>query len=81
MKLDREKCFVDAIPRSGYLWCLDCERAYRYGKYRLVGRLQMCPYDGCSGDTVVDGLPWEIIRKEHRDYPVKPVLGKVYPLY
>jgi len=33
--LHRESCFgKDSIPKSGYLWCLHCERAYKYGEFR-----------------------------------------------
>jgi len=34
--LHREKVFDEAVPKSGYLWCLHCERAYKYGEYREV---------------------------------------------
>lgn len=36
-KLHREVCFgSESKPRSGYVWCLHCERAYEYGKFRSV---------------------------------------------
>ena len=77
-----------------WVWCLHCERAYRVGWYRKqrVSKfalklfpeeefLQMCPYPGCDGDTVVDAWPWKGIREGHPDYPEIPVLGKEYSMY
>ena len=52
---------------------------YVRGEYRPVGDLQMCPYAGCDGDTVVDAWDWEAIREGHSDYPENPVEGTVYP--
>lgn len=80
-KMDRDKVFVDAVPKNGYLWCLHCERAYEYGKYRQVGPFQMCPYFGCDGDAVVDAMKWEDIREIHPEYPVVPAMEVVYKLY
>ncbi|MBA7691012.1 hypothetical protein ES703_99550 [subsurface metagenome] len=79
--MHREKIFVDAVPKSGYLWCLHCERAYEYGKYRLKGWFQMCPYSGCDGDTVLDAWQWECLREIHPEYPVVPEMEVVYKLY
>jgi len=64
-----------------WLWCLHCERCYKAGEYREIEDLQMCPYPDCSGDTVMDAWTWKSIRAHHRDYPVEPERGKVYPLY
>ena len=37
MVLDRELMLgAESVPKSGYLWCLHCERTYRYGRFRLV---------------------------------------------
>jgi hypothetical protein len=74
---------AEMIPdeRPEFLWCLHCERAYRWGEYRLIGGLQMCPYDGCDGDTVMDGWPWDSVRKGKQGYPKVPRLGHVYELY
>jgi hypothetical protein len=41
----------------------------------------MCPYDGCSGDTVMDPWPWKRILEIHPGYPEEPERGKVYALY
>jgi hypothetical protein len=105
--LDRELAFgKESIPASGYLWCLHCERAYKYGEYRLeyLGfsaadlkhmrrcrvseeditdaqkPLQMCPYLGCDGSTVLDGMDWDWVRGYHPEYPEVPELGCVYGL-
>ena len=79
-KLHRDDIF-DEEKRPEFLWCLHCERAYRNGEFRLAGGLQMCPYEGCDGDTVVDGWGWDQIREKHPEYPEIPEKGKVYPLY
>ena len=78
-KMDRESVFVDETP-CAFLWCLHCGRAYRWGEYREIDGLQMCPYEGCDGDTVVDGWRWEDVREGNPDYPKTPKLGHVYEL-
>ena len=79
-ELDRDEIF-STKDESAYLWCLHCERAYKRGSYRTVGELQMCPYEGCDGDTAMDAWGWEKLREEHPDYPEIPEEGKLYPLY
>ena len=73
----------DAVSNrtSEYQWCLHCERAYKRGEHRLIDGLRMCPYDGCNGDTVLDGWYWPSVRENHSDYPNVPEIGKTYPLY
>jgi hypothetical protein len=66
--------------KSVFCWCLHCERTYRRGECREINGLQMCPYEGCNGDTFGDAWPWEKIRGEH-NYPVIPTPGEVYPMY
>ena len=78
--LDRDKMFADG-GSTNYLWCLHCERAYQRGKFRRGGGLQMCPYPGCDGDTVMDGWDWAKLQGAHPNYPDVPVDGVRYPLY
>jgi len=79
VKLHREEaCGKD---RSKYFWCLHCGRAYERTQFRLVGKLQMCPYDGCSGDTVTDAWEWTEIRQLNPTYPKVPKRGVYYPMY
>ena len=78
--LERDKIFSDE-DSSEYLWCLHCEHAYKKGYFRLKNDLQLCPYSGCGGDTVIDGWDWEKLRDDHKDYPEIPEIGKHYPLY
>lgn len=40
----------------------------------------MCPYDGCNGDTFIDGWEWESVRQGNPKYPKKPKMGHVYEL-
>lgn len=70
-----------AGPRKAWHWCLHCERAYPLGSYRQIRDLQMCPYEDCDGDTVMDLWAWQRIREENPQYPEVPELGKVYGLY
>src|SRR5947207_1690064 len=79
LELDREKAF--GKDRSKYFWCLHCERAYERTQFRQVGKLQMCPYDGCSGDTVTDAWDWEKISEANPVYPKVPKRGVRYALY
>ena len=70
-----------------YYWCLDCERAYPAGWVRLQwdniagDSLQLCPYDGCGGDTVMDARRWSEIRDVHPEYPEIPEWDHLYPMY
>lgn len=80
-KAPMHRADIGPSERSDYLWCLHCCRAYKWGEYRVVNGLQMCPYDGCSGDTVLDGWTWPSVRKGNRGYPRVPKLGHVYELY
>jgi hypothetical protein len=79
VELDREKAF--GKDRGKYFWCLHCERAYERTRFRQVGKLQMCPYPGCSGDTVTDAWEWESIREANPAYPKVPKRGVHYPMY
>jgi hypothetical protein len=53
--------------------CLHCGQAYRIGEYRLLRGLQMCPYPGCDGDTVMDPV--------HYSFPEPPERNKIYKLW
>ena len=52
--------------KSVFFWCLHCERVYRRGECREIDGLQMCPYEGCNGDTFGDAWPWEQSAREIR---------------
>jgi DNA-binding CsgD family transcriptional regulator len=85
---------VSGKPESEYMWCLHCERTYKYGEFREVKikpfvvnhvryepTFQMCPYEDCDGDAVLDAWEWDRIRESHPEYPEIPEKGKAYPLY
>jgi len=76
-----ERFEIIASRKRAWYWCLHCERAYPQGSYRQRGSLQMCPYSGCGGDTVMDAWSWARVAKENPGYPATPELGKAYPLY
>jgi len=78
-KSHREETF--GTPDGTWLWCLHCERAYKSGEYRELRGLQMCPYEGCDGSTVMDGWDWKDVRRANPAYPKEPERGKEYPLY
>jgi DNA-binding CsgD family transcriptional regulator len=89
---DREQAL--GKPRGKYMWCLHCERTYEYGQFkverwkpftvdhiRYEPEFEMCPYEDCDGDAVLDAWDWEDIREYHPEYPEIPEAGKVYPMY
>lgn len=78
-RMHRDTAFGGEPPE--FLWCMHCERAYRYGEFRPVGSLQMCPYTDCDGDTVVDAWSWKRIRQGNPSYPERPREGEVYTMY
>jgi hypothetical protein len=82
---DRDQ-ILGALPEGTYMYCIHCERTYKYGEHRIMTDLdlneflQMCPYEDCDGDTVMDSKEWEDIREHHPDYPEVPERGVVYLL-
>lgn len=79
--MDRDEMF-DTSNESDYLWCLHCERAYNKKDHRNVDGLELCAYEGCNGDTVLDARDWKKVREgREEEYPEIPVAGKIYPLY
>ena len=70
----------EATTRSGYLWCLICERAYARNELSR-DEIQLCPYDGCKGRSVFYSWDWNRTRKVNPGHPQEPRLGLVYPLF
>lgn len=64
---------------NNYLWCLHCERTYKIGEHRTIDDLDMCPYEGCDGDVVWDGMSWTDMCEHYPEYPVVPLKGMKYP--
>ncbi|MHA1939736.1 MAG: response regulator transcription factor [Candidatus Thorarchaeota archaeon] len=90
---DREQAFGNK-PKGKYMWCLHCERTYEYGQFRVIRQrpftvdhiryepeYEMCPYEDCDGDAVMDAWDWRDVREEHPEYPEIPEVGKRYALY
>jgi hypothetical protein len=72
---------IRRIRAGTWLWCLHCERCYQAGEYREINGLQFCPYEGCTGTTVLDGWRWSSVREnDHFEYPEIPERNVVYPL-
>lgn len=90
IKNNREEIFKDYECKDGmYLYCIHCERTYPCKEYRVqkpgdVFRgeepLQLCPYDDCTGDAVVDAVEWSDVRVQHPEYPEIPDRGVEYRL-
>ena len=71
---------------SGYnaptwIWCLRCERCYRWGEYRLVGGRELCPYDDCTGYTGLEAYLWPRLRERYPEYPELPERKVRYPIF
>ena len=86
--MDRDSIFGET-PKGSFMWCMHCERVYLFGSYRTLvtkelgefGALQMCPFEDCDGDAVIDAKDWDWVRDCNPQYPETPEVGKVYPLY
>src|SRR5262245_6823555 len=39
------------VPEPDICWCVHCNRTYRNGQFRRVGKRDLCPYDGCDGSV------------------------------
>lgn len=92
-ELDHHRIFQSDLQLGDWVWCLHCERAYRYGEYRAVlggsvregdsfegEELQLCPFEDCDGSPL-DLWEWDKVRSDHPDYPLVPKRGQEYPLY
>ena len=79
---DRAKIFGDIA--EPYFWCLHCERTYPKDQFRKDAKrgLDLCHYQDCSGDAVLDAWAWSRVREGREDrYPEHPEKGVRYPLY
>lgn len=43
--------------------------------------MEMCHYEDCNGDAVIDAWDWASIKLAHTDYPEKPGKDVVYIQY
>ena len=64
---------------SDFVWCIHCERAYRYGEPRADGK-PACPYLGCEA-TRTAPMDWSQVRRLNPEYPDQPTHGVVYPMF
>lgn len=86
MATEREEMFEE-LPEGAFLYCIKCERAYPKDKFRKAVdtqfwvEMQMCPYEDCTADAVLDSWEWDTIYLQNDDYPEIPEEGKVYPMY
>lgn len=86
MSTDRDQIF-GKLPPGTYMWCMQCERTYPHGEYRTAfddsgdDLLQMCPYEDCESDVVLNSKEWSWVRDYHPEYPEKPEPKVLYPLH
>lgn len=86
MSTDRDEMFGET-PKGTPMYCMICERTYPYGEYRTMSLdmgeelLQMCPYEDCDGDAVINAHDWDWVLEKHPEYPETPERGVVYPLH
>jgi hypothetical protein len=80
----KDKGFINPFEGNDdneYFWCLHCERVEHGSQWQKYG--WWCPYPGCDG-SLLDCSPWvedSWPRRQHKEYPSKPIIGKLYPLY
>jgi hypothetical protein len=89
MKNHRDEMF-GVLPPDTLMWCIHCERTYLHKDFRVLpdpmpmgdtdNFLQMCPYEDCDGDAVMDSKEWDWVRENRPEYPEVPVAGAEYPL-
>jgi len=69
------------VSKNEFTWCLHCERVNTTKEWEE--RNWHCPTPGCTGNRL-DAHPWgpdSWPMDVNPDYPGKPELGRVYPLY
>jgi hypothetical protein len=82
MEYDRLAVFDNDETPDTWLWCLHCERCYQLKDMRQVGEYQLCHYEDCDGDTVMDGWNYDEFRETaHPEWPEIPQMDVVYPQY
>jgi hypothetical protein len=59
--------------QTEYAWCMFCERTCKRGDRRLVNGKELCPYEGCVGDTDLDSREWDFIRIGREDRVMPPI--------
>lgn len=86
MSTDRDEIF-GGLSKGTIMYCLNCERTYAHGVYRILSEekgerlFQMCPYEDCDADAVLNAREWEWVLTLHPEYPKTPVSSVVYPLH
>jgi len=67
------------------VWCLQCQRVSLESQWKPTGYTcwdwWKCPYEDCPGGLWTDGWDYEVLRREHADWPENPEPGVVYALY
>lgn len=71
----------EKLQKSGFLWCLHCEKVYKVEGSKKPDYELECPY--CGASALFDGRPWEQVREQNKkmNWPVIPEKNKVYSPY
>ncbi len=86
MSTDRDH-MLGKVVQGTPMWCMQCEKTYPHGKFRTafdsMGEelMQMCPYEDCDSDAVLNSKEWSWVIGYHPEYPEKPEEGVIYPLH
>ena len=86
-----EKRTLENMTPDNYYLCIFCGRAFNFdetievpGKSIVVNHVEMtlppefiCPYEDCNG-WAENAVDWEVVRKDHPEYPEVPEHGVVY---
>jgi len=90
IEVAEKRTLGDMTPDDYYL-CIFCNRAFNRdevieveSKTIIVNHVEMtpppefiCPYEGCDG-WATHGINWNVVRKEHPEYPEIPERGVEY---
>ena len=67
------------VGDSGWIWCSRCARCYIVAEARRTETLRMCAYEDCDGHLAIDGFPWSVVQRRHRQLPDVPERAVCYP--
>ncbi len=79
-----QKRFENGIA-DNYLWCSYCGKTYKITEYTVskdkygLPEIRMYHYQDCNGCELGYQWRWETIRARHKNYPLIPEEGVIYP--
>ena len=73
---------MDISMEIGYLWCSSCERAYHSNDTRVKNGMEVCAYEDCDGDTILEAKDWGAVRNSRYPlFPEIPQTGQFYTIH